>query len=233
MRSPLSGCAKARRVACRNWRFRPKHAGGAVLGVAGDGMADRAQVHADLMRAPGVELQAQQRVLGERTVELEVRACVTCVRRCRSAMRVRTRASRPIGASIVPLRAGGRPCTSARYSRSISRRASGLLQRRVGLLGARDDEQAGGVAVEAVDDAGARGVAAGRTVARAACESVSSRWPLAGCTTTPGGLSTTSRCSSSYAMRNGCSPAAAGSGVMFARDVANGRSRGTGWRRRA
>ena len=37
---------------------------------------------------------------------------------------VRTRGSRPIGASIVPVRAGGRPSTSARYSRSIRLRAS-------------------------------------------------------------------------------------------------------------
>ena len=38
-------------------------------------------------------------------------------------MRVRTRRSRPIGASIVPVRAGGRPSTSARYSRRIVARA--------------------------------------------------------------------------------------------------------------
>ena len=36
--------------------------------------------------------------------------------------RVRTRRSRPSGASIVPVRAGGRPSTSARYSRVTARR---------------------------------------------------------------------------------------------------------------
>ena len=38
--------------------------------------------------------------------------------------RVRWRRSRPRGASIVPVRAGGRPSTSARYSRTSARRAS-------------------------------------------------------------------------------------------------------------
>ena len=38
--------------------------------------------------------------------------------------RVRTRRSRPSGASILPRRAGGRPSTSARYSRTSSRAAS-------------------------------------------------------------------------------------------------------------
>ena len=41
--------------------------------------------------------------------------------------RVRTRRSRPSGASIVPRRAGGRPSTSARYSRTSSRAASCAL----------------------------------------------------------------------------------------------------------
>ena len=44
--------------------------------------------------------------------------------------RVRTRRSRPIGASIVPRRAGGRPSTRARYSRTIRRAASAALRRR-------------------------------------------------------------------------------------------------------
>ena len=73
----------------------------AVIGVAAHGMADRAQVHADLVRTAGLEAQPQQRRTGERALESEVRA----------------RASRPTGASIVPLRAGGTPSTSARYSR--------------------------------------------------------------------------------------------------------------------
>ena len=47
-------------------------------------------------------------------------------------IRVRTRRSRPSGASIVPRRAGGRPSTSARYSRVICARAQCGLQRGVG-----------------------------------------------------------------------------------------------------
>ena len=58
----------------------------------------------------------QQRASGSASLDLEVRdlgARRVGVRR----MRVRTRRSRPSGASIVPVRAGGRPSTSARYSR--------------------------------------------------------------------------------------------------------------------
>ena len=67
------------------------------------------------------------------SVPVRARSSVKCVRASRgltppTAMRVRTRGSRPIGASIVPERAGGLPWTSARYSRSIRRLASARLQ---------------------------------------------------------------------------------------------------------
>ena len=82
--------------------------------------------------------------------------CVTAGRSARppTAMRPTSLRSRPIGASIVPRREGGRPRTSATYSRSICARAHLLAERRVGLVAARHHEQAGGVAVEPVDHAG-------------------------------------------------------------------------------
>ena len=80
--------------------------------------------------------------------------CVTAVARRVRVERLprRSRRSRPIGASIVPRRERGRPRTSARYSRSSSRRAHELLQAPVRLLRARDDHQPGRVAVEPVHD---------------------------------------------------------------------------------
>ena len=112
---------------------------------------------------PVSSLQAQQRVLGERAVELEVRARLARVR-----------------AADGHARAHARVATDRRLDRAAARRRATLherevfaldlatrerlLQRRVRLLGARDDEQPGGVAVEAVDDAGALGVAAGGAV---------------------------------------------------------------------
>ena len=68
------------------------------------------------------------------------------------------------------------------------------------LVGARDDEQAGGVAVEAVHDPRPVLVAARRRRARSGRARASRvAWPAPGWTTIPAGLSTTSRCSSSQA----------------------------------
>ena len=61
--------------------------------------------------------------LGQRPLDLEVGDAPRAARRCRSTSACATRRSRPSGASIVPARAGGRPSTSARYSRVISRAA--------------------------------------------------------------------------------------------------------------
>jgi hypothetical protein len=68
----------------------------------------------------------------------------------------------------------------------------------VRLFGACDDEQSGGVAVEAVHDARPLRVAAGGAERE---QTVRERRALvgpAGWTTRPAGLSTTSRCSSSW-----------------------------------
>ena len=75
-------------------------------------------------------------------------------------IRVRSWRSRPSGASIVPRSAGGRPSTSARYSRVSSRARQLRLERGVRRLGPGEGEQAGGVAVQPVHDAGPVGVVA-------------------------------------------------------------------------
>ena len=144
-----------------------EQAGGPVFGVAGDRVSDRLQVDADLVGAPGVERRRSSEVLGS------ARSSVKWVRASRApepptAIRVRIRGSRPIGASIVPVR-GRRAALDQRQVFAFDRRAGERrLQRAVRLLGACDDEQAGGVAVEAVDDARALGLAAGELAAPAA-----------------------------------------------------------------
>ena len=71
-----------------------------------------------------------------------------------SEWRVRSRRSRPIGASIRPDAERGAPRTSAAYVRSTSRVRIISCSSVVRLLRAGDDEQAGRVAVEAVHDPG-------------------------------------------------------------------------------
>ena len=71
----------------------------------------------------------QQRGCRQRPLEHEVGARLAGAGAADRHPRAHAR-SRPIGASIVPLRAGGRPSTSARYSRSISRSARARCSRR-------------------------------------------------------------------------------------------------------
>ena len=65
---------------------------------------------------------------------------------------IRSRRSRPIGASIVPVRAGGCPSTSARYSRRSAASRQQRLQRAMDRVVLGDDQQPGGVAIEPMDD---------------------------------------------------------------------------------
>ena len=76
-----------------------------------------------------------------------------------SEWRVRSVRSRPIGASMRPVRERGPPSTSATYRALDLAPADRVLQRAVRRCRARDDEQAGGVAVEPVDDARPVGLA--------------------------------------------------------------------------
>ena len=68
------GGESARRAACRNWRSSPSgRAPPAVLHVAGHGVAERREVHADLVRAAGLELHAHEREARGAAEHAEVR----------------------------------------------------------------------------------------------------------------------------------------------------------------
>ena len=102
-RRPSPGAAKARRAACRNWRSSPSSPARAVLGVAGDGVADRPADATRIWCVRPVSRRTRSSVVaGQRALDLEVGDGRRAACRCRSTSRVRTRRSRPIGASIVP-----------------------------------------------------------------------------------------------------------------------------------
>ena len=126
--------------------------------------------------------------------------CVTAWRAARPStdMRAEVLGSRPIGASMVPLRDGGRPCTSVTYSRSM-RRARSMSESAVCAAGSRASTS------RPVVSRSRRCTTPGRSgssppampCASRPWTSVASRRPEAGCVTSPAGLSTTSRYSSS------------------------------------
>ena len=58
--SPVSGCANARRQACRNWRPSPRLSSPAVDGIADHRMAGRLEVDANLVGAPGLEAHVEE-----------------------------------------------------------------------------------------------------------------------------------------------------------------------------
>ena len=132
-------------------------AGLSVLGVAEHRMADRQQVRADLMRAPGLQPDAQQRAVRQRALDLEVRdgrlglVGVAGDPRAHAAVAAERRVDRPLARRRAALDerevlAGDRPGAHLRP------------QRVIGLHGAGDEQQARRVAVQAVDDACAVGV---------------------------------------------------------------------------
>ena len=108
----------------------PEVAGDAVDRVADDRQVDRRQVHADLVRPPRLEPDAQQRVRGpSSSSDLEVRDRVARRRRCRASA-ASGRAGRGRSAPRSgPCRDRGRPRTSARYSRSSARRRTSSCSR--------------------------------------------------------------------------------------------------------
>ena len=81
-------------------------------------------------------------------------------------IRVRTRRSRPSGASIVPRRAGGRPSTSATYSRVIRRSRNAACSAACTGSERASSEQARRVAVQPVHDARALGIGPARDAPR-------------------------------------------------------------------
>ena len=147
--------------------------------------------------------------------------CVTAARPSAVSvdMRVRTRRSRPSGASIVPVRALGRPSTSARYSRSILRALSAACS---SASTASERATTSSPLVSRSSRWTIPRAASGPPAAPCASSawaSVPAAWPRAGCTTTPAGLSTTSRCSSSHAIENFASGTSAASARRLLLDL--------------
>ena len=132
---------------------------------------------------------------GRRSIDLEVGDRRRAAGRCAWTPPCGRARSRPIGASIVPLSASGRPLDQRQVlAPHLARARAAPGSARVGRLGLRHHQQPRRVAVEAVDDArrapGRRRPRRGRAAPRAR---VGPRWPGAGCVTSPAGLSTTSR----------------------------------------
>src|SRR5215212_611561 len=131
--------------------------GNAVDGIPGDREVDRGQMDADLMRAAGLEVDAEQRVMVEESFDVEVRH----------------RLARTVGFERVPHRvvavtadrrldpsaARARTAADERQVRALELTLRHLLlQPLVRVVRARDDQEPRGVSVEAVDDAGAIGL---------------------------------------------------------------------------
>ena len=128
--------------------------GRAVLRIAAHGMADRQQVDADLVRAPGLQPHAQQRRARQRAVDLEVRdrrlggVGVRRHARAHAAIAADRRLDRPGSSRRATL--DQREVLAAHRARRERR-----LQRAVDVLALGDDEQARGLAIEPVHDPGA------------------------------------------------------------------------------
>ena len=175
---------------------------GAVQQVADAGMVQGAQVDADLVGAPGLELdreQAREAVRLERVVVRDARPAVgphgelevvLGVPRDRCVDRAGVRIGVALHERVVRLvdRAG----------------AERLLEHRVRMLGLGDGHQAAGADVEPLHDALALGRAGRRDPHAGAGEVADDRRPGppdAGCAATPTGLSTTTMSSSWNTMR--------------------------------
>ena len=200
MRCPSTGCAKSSFAACSAWRRKaaqresqPRrraardHEPPAVDRIADQRKAGVREVHADLVRAAGLQHHAHPGV-------------------ARGSARSRGNGSRPRGrptrtrhAQPVDADAGRsarrrcrrRSCTpmqTAWYSRWMPRAGSAATSARVQPQRARDDQEAAGVLVEPVHDAGARHLASAGSCASSAFCSVPSGLPAPGCTTRPAGL---------------------------------------------
>ena len=157
------------------------------------------------MRPPRLEPDAQQRVLGQQLDD----ARSASPRRAACPCRASAAAGRCGRARSAPRCARAATAACRARARGTPARACALaderLQPRVRLLRLRDDHQPRRVAVEPVHDARAAPPRRPRATPTSAWTSVPVACPRAGWTTSPAGLSTTSRCSSSYASRSSSS----------------------------
>ena len=149
--SPVKGCSNARRAACRNWRSRPSRPGVPYSGSPATGCP----IAWRCTRIWWV------RPVSSRTRSSEYSGSA------RSSVEVRARLAREVAVDGLA-RAHARVAPDRRLDRAAARRRAALarargtrvrcaareraLQQPVGLLGARDDEQTGGVAIQAVHD---------------------------------------------------------------------------------
>ena len=194
---PVSGCANRSRCACRNWRSSPRSPLTPYCGSPGHGKVDRSEVHADLVRAPGLERDVEERVLRQGLHDLEVRhrlARLVGVERA-------PRRIAPVAADrrLDPSRAGARMPADEREVAALDLAPPDrLLERGVRRLGrerrrgARTCPGRAGGRCPGARDRPARGAEREELRGERAAP-----LPAPGCTVIPAGLSTTTRCSSS------------------------------------
>ena len=117
-------------------------------------MADRCHVHADLVRTPGLEHDAQERTLRQQALDLEVRARLARLRGVDRHHRALTAV--PADRGIDRSRPRGRmPLDQRHVLTSQPARRQQRFQCPMYRVALGDHQQTGGVAVQAVDDSGA------------------------------------------------------------------------------
>ena len=187
----------------------------AVGRIADERVADRAQVHADLVGAAGFEPAAQQGGVGVALEHLVMRHCRPSARDHRH-LRARDRVAADRRVDLAVAR------DAAVHHREVLALDAARLElaHEIGLRGQglRHDQQAAGVLVEPMHDAGARHAGERGAWRSRALSSVPCQLPLPGCTTSPAGLLMTSRSRPRTRCRAECPPR----GARAFRDPARG-----------
>ena len=182
--APAARTRASRRAVAR--RAPPRY-----VGIADQRMPERGEVHADLVRAPGLE-PAARRASRRRSARRPRRACAPACRAATTAIDVRCVGWRPIGASTVV--AAREVAVHERQVLARARvRAASWRTRSV--CASASWRRPGGRSCPCRGDGRCRRAAARRAAGAwcsSAFSSVPSRLPLPGCTTSPAGLSTTS-----------------------------------------
>ncbi len=198
---PVTGCLNRRRCACRNWRSSPRSPLDTVQGIARYGKVDRGQVDPDLVCPPRLQRDVEERMLRRRLHDLEVgHGLAGLVGVERTPRRVAARAA---DRSVDPTRARARmPSHQRQVSALDLTTTNGIPKSRI----RRSDR----VATRSPDvSRSRRWTMPGRSGSsppraprvRSCAASVPAPLPAPGCTVSPAGLSTTTRCSSSRSTR--------------------------------
>jgi len=190
MACPVTGCAKARRQACKAWRCRPAR-GAAVQGIGHQRVPDRGHVHADLVRAARVQaaLDPAKSVIAAEPAHVGTRGFARVhgqVHHGHAQAVARVATNRRVDAAqLGPCPALVRDCL---VLAAHAARGDHAHQRVHGAALAGHHEQAAGVFVEPVHDARARHLEALGSRASRPLSRVPLQFPGAGCTTMPAGL---------------------------------------------